>query len=95
MYNGYKNYYTWALANFITNDEPTYKHYQAVLEQVRYVIAPEKVQAAFAKSIQAEITDPNFIDEDSSRFAPFYKSVLVAALEEVDFEEVAAYFISE
>lgn len=83
MYNGYKNFQTWSIFAYISNEESVYFHYQAVLKELE----TDDKTAEFARILQYDFTD---LPEDIK--SP-YNKILEAALEDVDFLEVAKAFM--
>jgi len=81
--NGWKNYQTWAVNLWLTNEESTEKHFRQ--------LAAEKDTAELAEDIQ------NFIEENSplnilSLEASMYHDLLSNAINQVDCYELAEGF---
>ena len=86
MYNGYKNFQTWSISCYISNEESVYFHYQDILKELE---AAEDKAAELAKILQQDFTElPENIESP-------HREILSAALEEVDFLEVAKAFIDD
>lgn len=84
MYNGYKNFQTWSIFAYISNEESVYFHYQAVLKELgtddKAAELAEVLRHDFKEELPEDIKSP-------------YNKILEAALEDVDFIEVAKAFL--
>ena len=90
-YNGYKNYFTWNLKLWMDNDEHSYNAYRAA---AREIIAenPDKLQAVGVLADQLK----NGVEESAPELEPsFYCDILTAAIDNVDFFEIAEEIITE
>jgi hypothetical protein len=102
-YNGWKNYETWCVHLWLTNEEGTYFYCVELAkecrkaapsdERVRDRIWPEADAAKFLLSdrLKDYVEDHNPLRED----ATLYGDLVHAALSEVDWHEVAEAFLEE
>lgn len=80
-YNGWRNYPTWAVFTWLSNDEDTYRRASAVAHAAG---GPYRA----ADDLRSEIVDGNPLAEDTS----LYADALGWALQVVDWEAVARAF---
>ncbi len=81
MYNGYTNFQTWSIFAYISNEEPVYNHYQSLIADL------QDPAEDLARILQHDFTElPEGIRSP-------YREILAAALEDVNFPEVARAFI--
>ena len=88
--NGYKNYETWNCYNWLTADEASAGRWERAAREALTEANGDREKAALilADEIQAAVED------STPPLAPgLYKDLLEAALQEIDFAEVAASFI--
>ena len=86
MYNGYKNYATWSVLNYISTDEAAYDHYQKAFK------ANGNDVKALAQVLQADFKAEKVIDANSSTLNALYRDILEDSISEIDFDEVAEAF---
>lgn len=102
-YQGWKNYETWAVKLWIDNEEPSYRYWS---EQAAFVISPEGRHAngprfpqvatnqaavfALADQLKEELKEGEGVPDLSGTM---YADLLRAALDEVDWDEIAAALI--
>jgi len=89
MYEGFTNYQTWALMNWIQNETGTNGFFQDITYRVyeTYPI-PEEGIKVLADTIKDIIEDDTPSLEDDNYDGMFTK-ILTKALEEVDYEQIA------
>lgn len=83
MYNGYKNYATWSILDYIVNNETAYNQYKALLLEKNNDI--DALAAALSEDFKAEAV----IDKNAGTANALYSDILENAISEVDFAEVA------
>lgn len=93
MYNGYKNYATWSLFNFLSNNEESYNHYQRIYSDLTATNDTETAIEELAEIFRADFKATDIIDMNASTKHGLYKDILEDALEQVDFREVASSFV--
>lgn len=88
-FNGWKNYATWAIFSWISNDEGLYKHYSFRSALVS--------QSELAQEIKDYIEDKDelFGTYPLSNHCDVYSDLLDYAIEQCDWYEVASYFYDE
>lgn len=81
-YNGWKNYETWCVYTWISNETD----YSGYLERAQEMVSESPDDAAYnlADVLKEEITDGSPIEE-----ASMYADLIGAALSEVDWREIA------
>jgi len=108
-YNGWSNYETWAMSLWIGNNQGSYNYSREIVEQVRIEIADERddVQSwgdvvdeqaheaqRAADAIQAWQEEERYAWE-GERPACQFTDLLSAALQEVNWREIAENILSE
>ena len=102
-YNGWKNYETWATALWIDNEESTYRYARSLIRQ-----AVEEAQEAdqVMAGVWTQTEGVRFLLADALKDwvtvellpglgATLAADLLGAAVEEVDWQEIADHFLSE
>ena len=89
-YNGYKNWETWNCYNWLTLTEENCKRWEYEAQEALEDACGDKERAAYslADAIKEAVEDANPLEEQS-----FYKDLVDAALQEMDYEEVARAFL--
>lgn len=82
MYNGYRNFETWACVNTLSNSENVYN---LVVEEAQLSDSTKEL-ASFIEDLFSEILFSDPID------CAFVSDILSAAFYEIDFREVAETF---
>lgn len=85
-YNGWKNYETWLVKLWMDNEEVTYKFYKAMAETY---VGAEYAAYEFGQAIKNDIVN------DQPVFTGVYADLLTAALDKVDFFEIAESYLAE
>lgn len=99
-HEGWRNYETWSVQLIIDNDEPLYRHRQAMVAAVvdRY---EEKGYGHAARETLSEQLESWVTAEWEERmgspqgFGSLWSQLITAALSEVDWEEIANAWIDE
>lgn len=91
MYNGYKNYATWSIFNFISNNEESYNHYQSIYKDLLEG-GQETAIEGLAETLRADINANEVIDPNERDINQLYNDILADALSDVDYMEVASAF---
>lgn len=90
--NGWKNYETWACNLWLTNEEPVYRYWTAAAKETLKAENGDKTRAAYtlAERIKDELEDgaPEI-------GASLYADIMTAALQRIDYIEVATAFLDE
>lgn len=89
MYNGWKNYYTWAVNLWMSNTERPYY----LLRQICADALEEDPQ--HAQTIAADALRDYIEDNAPQIEASMYSDILGRALEEVDCYEIVSYVIED
>ena len=87
MYNGFSNYSTWAVFNYISNREEDYNKYYSICERIRSGSGPDIYE--LKNALEDDFKKPGIIDINESERAGLYADILDDALSEIDFMEVA------
>lgn len=95
-YNGWKNYETWSVSLYIGNDQSTQEHWHARARKLRDNPPPndvwtveERSRFALADELKEAVEDGSPLNDSPS----LYADLLNAALESVDWEEIAAHLL--
>lgn len=80
-YNGWKNYFTWAVNLWLTNEEGTYNYINELAKQAKREGNPAGALADMIKDV--------LTDNAPELPASVYSDLLGAALERVDYYEIA------
>ncbi len=93
-YNGWKNYATWNVALWIDNEEGTYKYRCQLAERAKLLAqaGDESAQGLLANMLKDWINDGNPLAKGKGSV---YSDLLTAALDDVDWLEIAANFLEE
>lgn len=79
MYNGFKNYQTWALAVYLQNTECTYRYWMSLADELDEIDLADAIRESVEKGIPEEVNG-------------FHRDVLTASLEQIDFYHIARIF---
>ena len=91
MHNGYTNYYTWVTALWLENTEATYNHYRGMYAELSEGRPAEDAAADLADAIREDMEDGNPLQGEANSYA----DILAAALQEINYQEIAARFADE
>lgn len=96
MYNGYKNYETWLTCLWFTNEERTYRYWKALTEKARETHGDDyyATRAELAAQMKDKIED-HLTSENENEQAGLKRDLLRAAIANIDFHEIAEYFMEE
>lgn len=101
-YNGWANYETWCVALWLNNDEASYHFWrQAAHEEVRSVVELPHVQEGIwthwqaALIVLAERIRDACHENEKLNGHGFYGDLLISSLERVDWQEIAADFLTD
>jgi len=101
-YNGWTNYETWTVSLWLDNEEPTYRYWREVAAECRHEVGDstqvcdgdctveEAASFMLAQKLRREITGASPLQNPS-----MYGDLLLAALNEVNWEEIALKWLSE
>jgi hypothetical protein len=101
-YNGWTNYETWVTALWLDNDYATQCYWRQATQECKstaglaqqvkqgYWTAEEAARFTLADRLKEEVTDAAPIAE-----ASLYADLLGAALEEVDWREIADHYLAD
>ena len=93
MYNGFKNYATWSVYNYISNNEESYNKYYSLCEKISKAgIAGNEALYQVKNALEDDFKKPGIIDINESERAGLYADILDDALSEIDFYDVARAF---
>ena len=101
-YNGFENYETWSVHLWLTNERQMYdlicsfvghaKHLTEVEDDKQSILSrDEQIKNHLAAMIRTVVESGNPLNEDGS----LYRDLLVAALSDVNWFEIARAFIEE
>ena len=103
-YNGWKNYETWCVHLWLSNDEPTYRACRQIARECK-AGAPDHANTQGARPVwtveqTARFTTADALKEMVEESAPklgasMWSDMLNAALSEVDWHEVADAFLED
>lgn len=96
-YNGWKNYETWAVSLWLDNDSGTSAYWW---DAAREALADAEPTPVLTRAEAARIALAGRLKDELEEGVPcpdsgLYTDLLYAALEEVDWHEVAASFLEE
>lgn len=96
MHNGYKNYETWLTCLWFTNYERTYRFWRMQTEKAREANGDDyyATRAELASQMQDKVEDYLEIENENEQ-AGLKRDLLRAALTNIDFHEIAEYFMEE
>jgi hypothetical protein len=86
-YNGWKNYETWAVKLWLDNDEPTYRYIRRLIREIRV----SRPAVYWLADHLFEVVACNAPDLGAS----MYTYLLHAALDDVDWREIAESFLED
>lgn len=86
-YNGWANYETWVVRLWLDNEEPSYRYWTEVAREYR---GEDREAYELARRLKEEIRDAVPLEE-----ASLYSDLLYAALDEVDWDELAQSYLDE
>lgn len=90
MYNGFCNYATWAIYNYISNQEESYNRYYRLCDTISSGAGPDIY--TLKNALEDDFKRPGIIDTNESERSGLYADILTDALEQVDYMEVARAF---
>lgn len=94
-HNGWTNYETWAVALWLDNEESSYRYWRAVADEtIQLTKRPEERREEAVTALADRIKD-EILDGIPSTVTGFYADLLQAALEEVNWLEIAENFLGE
>jgi len=101
-YNGYENYETWAVALHISNDEKLYNRWRVLAGSIQATAAAtetfsqrEVVVYELADQLRNALQESAADQELSGRYSGIMSDLLMAALSEVNWDEVARSLLDE
>lgn len=101
-YQGWKNYETWNAALWMGNDSGSYDYWNETAEEIREDIAeygPESEYWSDEEALRYQLADrmKDHFEEGNplSGSADVYSDLMSAALSEVDWNEIAANWLSD
>jgi len=104
-YNGWKNYETWAVALWIDNEQSTYSYWRERAQELReaapdreekYWTEDDYVKFNLADELKEQLNDDaDDLLESVGQSASLYSDLLIGALSEVDWSEVAEHYMEE
>lgn len=101
-YNGWTNYETWTVSLWLDNEEPSYRYWRGEAARQKreasdstrvrkgYWTDVEAARISLAEQLKEAITDAAPLKESS-----LYSDLLLAALSEVNWLEIADHWMSE
>lgn len=97
-YNGWKNYETWAVNLWLTNDQGTDSYWRE--EAQRQWRTPDNASPHWSESERARFSLADRLESELEEAAPelgatLWADLLNAALSEVDWSEVADHFLED
>lgn len=104
MYQGYKNYQTWAVALWIGNEYNLYRHWQNRAEEIKAVVEDgdcDQVQAEIwtaeqgARFLLADEIEADMKSHPLADAATMYSDILNHTMSQVDWQEVADSILEE
>ena len=89
-YQGWKNYETWAVALWLSNEQGSYEYWRDEARiTARHSDDREEATSSLAQSLK------NSIEESAPEVEGLFADLLNAAIGEVDWYEVAAHWIED
>lgn len=92
MYNGFKNYVTWSVYNYISNNENEYFRVVTTCANQPNGKPVKEIIYELKNELEDDFKKPGIIDINESERAGLYADILDDALSEIDFMEVARAF---
>ena len=89
MYNGFKNYATWSVYNYISNNENEYFRVVTTCANQPNGTTVKEIIYELKNELEADFKKPGIIDINESERAGLYADILDDALSEIDFTEIA------
>lgn len=91
MYEGYTNYPTWALAQWVHKEVANGEYFAEITHPIyqAYLNAPEDGIKALADSIRNVVED-NLPDIQDQYYGHMYSNTLRHAVEAIDYEQISA-----
>ena len=89
MYNGFKNYATWSVYNYISNSEADYFRALVTCTDQREGKPAQEIIYELKNALEDDFKKPGIIDINESERAGLYADILDDALSEIDFAEIA------
>ena len=90
-YNGYTNYETWNVCLWLSNDEGTYRFWQAHRERLSGEVDSEDLAQTLAKELEEEVWNNHPLQES----AGMYSDLITRALSQVNWVEIAESILEE
>jgi hypothetical protein len=98
-YNGWANYETWCVNLWLTNEEPSYHYWreqaEECLREAERRLEPHLTPREGARSALADQLREEIASDESFPSAGLFGDLLSAALDSVDWAEVADSFLEE
>ena len=91
-YNGWKNYETWLVNTWLTNEESSYNHWVGMAQQLLEIWADDEPQAT---SDMADAIEEHLDTMHESKPCGLERDMLKAACDSVECRDIAQHFIDE
>ena len=98
-YNGWRNYETWVFKLWIDNDRTSYEYWREIVSDVKETV---KASEYLTKEEEEEVKElenllKNWIEENNPLIDQpcLYADLMNAAINEIDFKEIAESLIKE
>lgn len=90
MYEGYTNYPTWALAQWVQSEKESTEFFTNIASKIyeSYTMDMEEGKKALAESIR-NIVEDDIPDFDDQYYGSMYSNTLRNALETIDYMQIA------
>ena len=92
-YQGWTNYQTWAVALWISNEEPSYRYWRAAGKEALREHGKRDAACMLARRLESEIEDT--VSDAADKLAGMLQDILTHAVAHTDWHAIAEDILSE